>query len=226
MSKGVFFATPSFDCNVTVEHSGSMVNAVKLLQARGYDSVLGSSLGCCFVDRARCKLVHYFLHETDLDDFFFIDADIGFDYRVIPHFLDSPHEIVVGIPPKRNYPVEYHVAGATNKVEHGCFEVKDAPTAFMRIKRSVFAQMDEKYEFSKSMIEGLPGDDGAAPYFQCGVFNGGFMGEDIFFCRLWAALGKSIWVMPNIEFTHRGSHPFKGNLWTHFIDTKQVTLKE
>lgn len=227
MSKhSVFFAVPTYDCMVSAEHLGSMVQAALILANGKHESRVATLAGCAFIDRARNKLVQTFL-ESDCTHLFFVDADIGFDPLSIPRIMESPHEIVVGIPPKRKPEVEFHIGKATNAFKDGCFECKEAPTAFMRIKRSVFEKIDAAYpELKKTFKEGADPSENPTPYFQCTIKNGEFLGEDIFFCRLWAEMGNSIWIDANVDFVHRGSHPFKGNCLQHLVDTKQVVLKE
>lgn len=219
--RAVFFATPTYDCMVSTEHHGSIVNACKILADGGIDSQVGTISGCCFVDRARNQLVESFL-ASGCTDLWFVDADIGFDPLVIPRFMESSHEILVGIPPKRKPQLEFHIGAATNAFDRGAFECKEAPTAFMRIKRSVFDKLDAAYpELKNSFKEGVTDP---TPYFQCGIVKKEFLGEDIFFCRLWAAIGGSVWIDADVDFVHRGSHPFKGNCLDHLIDTQQVVL--
>jgi len=208
---------------VSMEHHGSVVSAAKMLQSMNIDSMIGTLAGSCFVDKARNQLVETFL-ATDCTDLFFIDADIGFDVNCIPRFMTSPHEILVGIPPKRKPEVEFHIGRPTNGFKDGAFECKEAPTAFMRLKRSVFEKLDAAYPELHHAYK--PGVKEPVPYFQCGIKDGEFLGEDIFFCRLWAALGHSIWIDANVDFVHRGSHPFKGNCLTHLVNTKQVVLSK
>lgn len=220
--RSVFFATPTYDATISVEHHGSIVNACQILAAGGIDSRIGTIAGCCFVDRARNQLVESFL-ATDCTDLFFVDADIGFDPLVIPRFMESPHEILVGIPPKRKADPEFHIGAASNAFRDGAFECKEAPTAFMRIRRSVFEQIDAVFPDIKNQFK--EGVTDPTPYFQCGIYEGEFLGEDIFFCRLWNRVGKSVWIDADVDFTHRGSHPFKGNCLHHLVDTHQVVLK-
>lgn len=223
MKRSVFFATPSYDCNVTVEHHGSVVNACQILANGGHESRVATIAGCCFVDRARNELVRTFL-ASDCTDLFFVDADIGFDPLVIPRFMESPHDILVGIPPKRKSEVEFHIGHATNVFRDGAFEAKEVPTAFMRIKRHVFSMLDAGCpELLTTFKEG---NTDPIPYFQCGIFGGEFHGEDIFFCKKWTSLGHSVWIDAAVDFTHRGSHPFKGNCLKYLVETNQVTLKE
>lgn len=194
-----------------------------MLESGGIDAQIGTMGGCCFVDRARNALVETFL-KSGCTDLFFVDSDIGFDATCIPRFIESPHEIVVGIPPKRKEEIEFHIGRATNEFKDGCFECKEAPTAFMRIKRSVFEKLDEAFPELKLVYK--EPETNPVPYFQCAIVDGHFLGEDIFFCRLWTRIGGSVWIDANVDFVHRGSHPFKGNCLTHLVDTKQVILKE
>ncbi len=220
--KHVFFATPTYDAMVCVEHHGSMMSAAKILASGGVDSSVGLLGGCCFVDRARNQLVQEFL-KSDCTDLFFIDADIGFDPLVLPRFIESPHDILAGIPPKRKPDPEYHIGKATNRVANGAFEAKEVPTAFMRIKRHVFQILDEAYpEIKNAWKEGV---NDPTPYFQSRIVDGEFIGEDIFFCKLWCALGNSVWIDAQVDFSHRGSHPFKGNAWNYLVETHQIVLK-
>lgn len=225
--RAVFFATPTYDANVTVEHHGSIVNACKILAAGGIESQVATIAGSCFVDQARNKLVKSFL-ESECSDLWFVDADIGFDPTVVPRFMESPHDILVGIPPKRKVEPEYHVGKPTNGegpkvIKHGAMQCQEAPTAFMRIKRRVFDVLNEGYpELPKQMKD--PKEP--IPYFQWGYMGGEYIGEDIFFCRLWNGLGHKIWFDPNVDFTHRGSHGFTGNCLKYLVDTHQVSMRE
>ena len=227
MKKAVFFATPTYDANVSVEHHGSVVNATKILADGGYESQIATIAGSCFVDQARNKLVKSFL-ESGCSDLFFVDADIGFDPLVVPRFMESPHDIVVGIPPKRKVEAEFHIGKPENGeglklLKHGALPCKEAPTAFMRIKRRVFDVLNEGYPQLKTMMED-PKEP--TPYFQWGYMGGKYIGEDIFFCRLWSDLGHMVWYDPNVDFTHRGSHGFTGNCLKYLVDTKQVVMRE
>ena len=219
--RSVFFATPTYDCMVSHEHHGSMITTTQRLAALRIGSYVATLAGCAFVDRARNELVRKFL-ASDCDELFFIDADIGFDSECIPRFMSHEVDIVVGIPPKRQTKPEYHIGVATQQFKNGLFECKEAPTAFMKIKRRVFEMMDEAYPELKTAYA----NDDPTPYFQCGIVNRAFLGEDIFFCKNWAKMGQSVWIDAQIDFIHRGSHPFKGNCLNHLVETKQVVLKE
>jgi hypothetical protein len=208
---------------VSMEHHGAMMSGAKVLASGGVDSTVALLAGCCFVDRARNTLVREFL-KTDATHLFFVDADIGFDPLVLPRFIESPHDILVGIPPKRKPEPEFHIGKATNAVVHGAFEAKEVPTAFMCIKRHVFAVLDAAYPDLLTAFKA--GVEDPPPYFQSRIVDGEFLGEDIFFCRLWTALGQSVWIDAQVDFSHRGSHPFKGNALNYLIETKQVVLKQ
>lgn len=84
----------------------------------------------------------------------------------------------------------------------------------MRIKREVIEKLIEAYpgqhykvyEDGKETAEGVD-------LFPQGVHGGRWVGEDYAFCRLWRDIGGTMWVKPDIDFTHAG---FDGN-YHHFL---------
>jgi hypothetical protein len=50
-----------------------------------------------------------------------------------------------------------------------------------------------------------------------------FRGEDIYFNRLWCAMGEKIWIDPQVDFTHRGSRVWKGNFIDHAMAKGTIT---
>lgn len=208
----VLFGTPTYDKTVSVDYHRSMVATSIDLTRRGIELHSHIIAGNCFIDRARNEIVHYFLHETQATDLFFIDADIGWDHALVPRFLSYEADIVAGLVPKRDSGNEscYHQNALTGEIKDGLFRTLEAPTAFMRIKRGVFAQLDDRFP-------GLKERDNVSthiPYFETGIHHGGFQGEDINFCRKWCSIG-SLWIDSDAQFSHRGSKVWKGNFYDH-----------
>ena len=97
-------------------------------------------------------------------------------------------------------------------------EALEAGTGFMRIKREVFERMDAAFPELMELHQaefGWP----EIPYFQAGNTKYGRLGEDIFFCRQWVAMGEKLWIDADVTFTHRGSKAWKGNFYEHAIAT-------
>src|SRR5450631_2579579 len=93
-----------------------MMSTTMDLTRRGIQSTGCVLAGNCFLDRARNEIVDYFLNKTEASDLFFIDADVGWDYSVIPRLLDYEAPIVGGLVPKRGKDGEFHQNTLTGKV--------------------------------------------------------------------------------------------------------------
>lgn len=214
----VLFATPTFDKTVSVDFLISMMGTVRELTLRGIPVQLHILAGNQFTDFARNKCVHYFLHDTQATDLFFIDSDEGWDPKAIPRVLSYDEEIVGGLPPKKCDPPAFHSNALTGVIQHGLFQSLECGTGFLRIKREVFGKIRAAYPDLKTHDQ-----NPEIPYFQAGYRNGhlvkdrGFLGEDMFFCRLWIAMGEFIWIDSDITFTHRGSKAWTGNFYEHAV---------
>lgn len=196
----VFFGTPSYDKTLSVDHHHSMVESALLLTRLGIEMQLHVLAGNCFLGLARNKIVEAFL-ASSATDLLFVDADIGFDPKVLPRLLNYSQEIVGGLAPKRDTQSEscYHQNAMTGRVVDGLFETLELPTAFMRLKRSVFAKLKKPYFRAESSEEEY--------------------GEDIYFCRRWCETGERLWIDSDISFSHRGSKAWHGNFYEHAVST-------
>ena len=204
----VFIATPSFAKEVTVDYNQSTVAAAILLTKLGIELTQEIRGGDCFIDHARNALVDAFL-ATEATDLLFLDADVGFDARVLPRILRAPQDIVGGLVPKREPGAEvYHQNALTGKIQGGLFETLELPTAFMRIRRSVFEKLERPYFKLDSSRTARDKPDLTAP-----------AGEDIYFCRQWCSAGGTLWIDPDISFSHRGSYAWRGNFYDHCLKT-------
>jgi len=228
MKRKVFFATPTYDYNFCAEYMASMMMTAVYLTHHRIELCAQFVAGLCFIDLARNKLTKAFL-ETDATDMFFIDADVGWDYKSIKRFLEYDEEIVAGLVPKRKIPTFYHDNALTSEVKDGCLLASlEAPTAFMRIRRSVFEKLNMAHPEYKDYYT----LDCGPAYWQTGyaVTPDGkreFLGEDIFFCRQWIAMGEKIWIDPDVNFTHRGSTDWKGNFIEYAMEKGTIkAIKE
>ena len=225
----VLFATPTYDYQCSVDFTSSLMASAIYLTSKGIDTRAKFVAGLCFIDLARNDLVKNFL-ATDATDIFFVDADVGWDYRVVERFLHYKQFIVAGLVPKKwakdagDQP-PFHDNAITGKMEDGLLESFEAPTAFMRIKRQVFEILDAAYPHYKDFGT----MDRGTAYFQSGYVKDpetgkvSFMGEDIFFNRQWCRLGERIWIDPNVHFAHRGSNAWAGNHLDYCLEIGKLT---
>lgn len=215
----VLFATPTVDKTLSVDYHTSMLGTVgECFKHRiAWDSRVIA--GNQFIDDARNSLVDYFLKSSEgFTDLFFIDADEGWDAKVIPRFLNYPQGVVCGLPPKKCDPPTFHSNALTGRIEGGLFEAQEAGTGFMRIKREVFERLDKAFpELAQATKGEFPWTH--TPYFQGGNTKYGVIREDIFFCRQMIAMGESVWIDSDVDFTHRGSKAWKGNFYDHCVSS-------
>lgn len=211
----IVIGTPTYDRMFCAEYDQSLAATIAEFEAHGISWRKHAMAGCPFVDRARNEIVHFFLNETNADHLLFIDADVGWDAKAVTRFVTHDYDIVAGLVPKRSADEDdiYHQNALTGVMQHGLMQSLEAPTAFMRIRRGAFAKILEVYpEYAT-----IDRTSKHLPFFQTGIRDGGFQGEDIFFCRQWVAMGGHCWIDSDITFTHRGSKAWRGNFYEYAI---------
>ncbi len=75
----------------------------------------------------------------------------------------------------------------------------------------------------------IPGD-GSQPrhhrVFEPGgaIIDGQFWGEDLVFCKAWEKLGGTLWIDPNVTFSHVGRKAWSGNFLQYLQKNCKVQL--
>jgi hypothetical protein len=218
----VLIGTPSYSGQFCVEYVRSIAETMPMFATAGVPAGMVIMSGHPFVDNARNKIVDHFLKST-ATDLLFIDDDVGWDYKAVGRILSHDVDVCAGLVPKRSEkPGDYHQNALTGVVKDGLFQSMEAPTAFMRIRRSAFERLDSAFPELKS----LDTTHDYTPYFLTGIYNGQYIGEDIFFCRKWVELGEFLWIDPDITFTHRGPRVWQGNFYDHGRETGLILSQE
>jgi hypothetical protein len=151
---------------------------------------------CSLIAKARNEIADRFL-KSDYDALFFIDADIAFEAADLVRMLQLPHEAVGGGYVKKDGSGKLNLVPIMPPVmEDGLQEVARIGTGFLRLTRAAFARMDP------------PVADGIGCYFNCGVRDGQYWGEDYAFCEDFRAAGGRIWLHP-CALGHVGKHTFR-----------------
>lgn len=219
----LLIGTPTYSNQFCVEYVKSLAETMPRMSVGGVDvglCVLGAHP---FVDNARNKIVDYFLNQSKATDLLFIDDDVGWDYKDLGRFLQHDVDIVAGLVPKRSEKKNDFHQNAITGVINGClFESMEAPTAFMRIRRSAFEKLDKAFPPQRVQTMG----EECTAYFLTGIYNGLYIGEDIYFCRRWTEMGEKIWIDPDMTFTHRGPRAWQGNFYDHARESGLLTVKE
>lgn len=97
----------------------------------------------------------------------------------------------------------------------GFIKLSEAPTGFMVIKRSVFERLITAYPEFNYVPDSIGVPDQGLHYRFFDVMvdpkTRRYLSEDYGFCRLWEALGESIYVDANSNLTHQGAKLYKGD---------------
>lgn len=230
MTKAVVFATPSLTHSVSMEFMRSSMQTDWLLAANGYQRTYINHCGDQFIAKARNKLMNDFLvHHPDADSLFFLDDDLGWPAEKVLEFLERDEDILCGVYPKKSEDEDWPVVvwgDDGNLVErNGLIRLVRGPTGFMRIKRRV---IEEMVKHAPPFLDiDKKGEAVSTPgWFAAGVApDGWFWTEDYIFCQNAAGCGFEIWADPDIDFEHRGSRVWKGNLKSALPTFKERAIK-
>lgn len=235
----IWFAVPAYEFKVSIETMRSLLETQAALLSIGYCSSFSVRPGDCFVDKARNKLVTDFLQDPAAgDNFMFVDDDVGgWDPQKIVDFIHCPDPIVCGVYPQKSdgegWPVQLSADMDTGMLieDRGYIGAELAPTGFMRIKRHVLETIAVQSKMFKDfdLVEGTGVPKEFYYIFESGPredphANMFYWGEDFYFCKKARANGFSIWVDPNITFTHRGQKRWQGALSSSLLDWRKKAM--
>lgn len=229
----VIFGTPSLYADTGFAYDGSILQSVALFK----DEIDWGCLmvpGDPYLAKVRNTIATRFLKNfPTATHLFFIDSDLGWTPSAVRLFVESDLDVCVGVYPKKSdavdFPCELELDKVTERViEHpekpGWFKARGIPTGFLCIKRHVLVKMAK----GRGVYKDLDGqlrynifqmgfcadvEEGAKPLFddETGEQIGAWWGEDYAFAKQWHDLGGSIWVYPNIDFSHCGFKAWKNN---------------
>lgn len=219
----VMIGTPCYGGLMTIPYHVSLCNTLEYLRLNGigYDPryVDGDSL----VPRARISLFGNFL-SSNATHLLFIDADIDWKARDVLRMVKADKPVLAAIyrkkKPQEEYPMNFLPETFHDlpfDPESGCFEIKDAPTGFLMIRRDAAERMVEAYADRRCMI-GEGGWDAECnrntfDLFPCFTDDDGmYLSEDYGFCRLWQRIGGKVWMLPDVELGHTGKQTFTGKI--------------
>lgn len=168
-----------------------------------------------YLSLVRDQLASAFLDQFGgVENLFFIDDDLGWPAHKVVEFIRRPEAIVAGIYPLKNesgsYPCNLVMRDGVPVSPDGLLLASAVPVGFCRIKREaleIIASHSRRYKEAGASIS----YSGALySMFDQGVHDGVFVEGDIAFIRKAAQLGIETWIDPDIEFSHRGNHVWRG----------------
>lgn len=234
--------TPSHDGKFFQNYVSSMLNLTMRAQQAGMPFQVMLQQGESLITRARNNCVASFLASPQYTHLFWIDADIGFSAEAAFRLLASGHDVCAGVYPlKREQWPQHGVPAGTTQQDYetnytrytvnteapadgsaleltvqpdGFIKLREAPTGFMSIKRSVFEKLIAAYP-DHQYISDSAGEEGGLRYrfFDVAVdpVSRRYLSEDYGFCRLWTDIGGSIHVDANSNLSHHGYKTYRGD---------------
>ena len=215
----VHFLTPAYDGTCHINTAWSLMLEIMILKDLGIESTWDFHPGCCYIELARNMLIDTFL-KGNATDAFFIDGDVQWEPGATVKMLRHDKDFVCGAYPYKSdtegYPIAYEQDENGRPVvdpKDGLIDAKLVPTGFMRLRRTVFERMIEKFGDDLT-VEDHKDPENVLVYnafFQTTKIDNQFFGEDVYFGNVWREMGEKIWVEPDITFWHHGMKSFNGN---------------
>jgi hypothetical protein len=167
------------------------------------------------VTRARNNLIAKGMANPDTTHLMFIDADIGFETLDVYKLVAANKDVIGGLYPKKNYPVQYVInpISGVEQQESGIQEVHDIGTGFLLIKRHVIEKMFQRYTDLK--YKNSLNLDAKFEPFMYALFDtwllpdGNYLSEDFTFCKRWKDMGGKIFAHNDVRLGHSGYHTFR-----------------
>lgn len=214
----LFIGVPLRDRNLDVFTVGSILNAQKEFQQRGWKLSIDFCMGTHAIHHARNMLVKKFMSLEDCTDMFFLDADVGAPEGSIVRLMDHPVDFVCAFYRMKWDPPTYSVSapdgGGAFDVDSatGLIKVGGAGMGFCRVSRKVIETMvnDLKLNHPDSWYFDRNPEDRYWPIFSFGQDGHNSIGEDVFFFKRWQMLGGTCYCDAHIRTYHAGPKVYEG----------------
>jgi hypothetical protein len=214
--------TPAYDGKLHRGYHDGVLQAAAWCWSNGHELFTIVLPGNALIDKARNEILHK-ARALDLDEYVFIDSDVGFTGDQFARLLSHDVPLVGGAyrykKDDESYPVALVEGGATYQ---GLIEAKYVPGGFMRIRRDALAKMIVAYQKTNECLYNTKeGIIKVLHLFEMGRANLGdgtpsYVGEDVHFCNLWRLLGEKVWLDPDIKLSHTGEKTWDGDYAAYY----------
>lgn len=220
----ICIATPFYEQKAWTPYTRSLIITGKLLDAIGVEWDWLDLSGDSYIDRARNTLCARFL-DTDAEALVFVDSDMEWKADGFARLITAPAwaEVVGGAYPLKNdwgrwssIPVEREgqVVGRARPDNGWLLEAEVISAGFMMVRRGVLERMRDAYPelaYEDASADPSQPDRRHFGWFNCPIRDGRRYGEDYEFCHRVREMGAKLWIEPNINFGHYGTHGWHGN---------------
>lgn len=234
----ITIATPMYGGMCSGTYMKSMMQLIKLLEMRGYQTRYIDIANESLITRARNTLTEIFLRSMS-DYLLFIDADQGFDPNGVLKMIEEKVDLIGAAVPMKaiNWPrvKKALINGAEDLEKHtGIYNVnlnseqkiklKENPkqivevdyigTGLLLISRNVFETIKKnikQYRCDQQQIGDIVFGDPIYDFWQATVDseNDRLLSEDYQFCKFWRNVGGKVYLAPYVRVSHVGTYWFK-----------------
>lgn len=194
--KSVYIGIPAYG-GVEALFLNSILAGVLVCREAGWDIDYEVLPGCSLIDKARNDIAARFL-ESGRDCLLFLDADLQFQAADMLRLLERPEDVIGSAYVRKDGEGKYNVRPLSPLNERdGAWECEGIATGFLKISREALESMD------------VPTYGTTKCFFQSGLIDGEYWGEDYTFCRRYREQGGQIWLLP-ADLGHVGKHTYRG----------------
>lgn len=231
----IFLATPAFGEMFYSVYVRSLFGLQHVLAARGWPCALATLSFSDLVESRSVLLTHWF-DRTNASHLLFIDADMGFDPKLIVDMVELDQPVVGVIYPKRKLDLtkyekaiaagdapsrarakahDFTVRGPGVGAHKGFIRVEGCGAGILLLRRDCIATLlerqpqlsDASARLTSPIAHGL---DRLIRAFNPIRFESGYLSEDYAFCYRWRLCGGDVWAAADREVVHIGLHRFAG----------------
>jgi hypothetical protein len=202
----VYIATPAMSGEVWVGYLKSALHTFILLTNNGYQVNHDVMSGCSNICVARNVMLADFM-DSNAKCILFIDSDLCWEPEAALRLVQSPHDVIGGV-----YPAKQDDPLFLAKFKEGntrLLEADGMPGGFLKITRKAVEKMMKEYPAMKCKYKN---DRTIYSFFDNGIVDGVYVGEDYAFCHRWTSIGEKAFIDPDITFEHYGRKYWTGNL--------------
>lgn len=206
---GICLAIPSYG-GMTPVAAFALAASMRALTEAQIPHDLIILAGNCHVDDARNALVREFL-KGDSEYLMFIDSDLSWAPGDLVKMAKSKRDVIGGIYPHKkdelSFPIRHLPKDLLIAESDGALEVDAVPGGFLRISRNALERLAK---LSKAFKEHVDDTELTPKIFERRIIGTTQYSSDYVFCHKWRELGESVYIDPEIHFTHCGEKEWTG----------------
>ena len=206
----IFVATPTLTGKLDRRYVSALINSMDVLKNHGHD-VLWFTVTGSLISKARNRCVHSFL-ESNADTLVFVDDDMIWEPLDMLKLIESEHSMIGGTYlQKRDDELIFNKPLSEGL---GVIPIKWLPGGFIKIEREVFETIKAKLDVTTY--------DGITAFYQ-EEYQNGFVGEDVFICKLYTEAGGQPYLDTSISLGHIGDKVWRGDWEEHVNSTASLS---